>query len=372
METKPKLFSQIVFPLSLVAAYAACGQSIAPQSAPSSSESVTPLRLEKTPEPSRNRFQLGYRAAFNITASFKNIGAVAAQSNPDAHPNPAHPGFSIRTYDDGFLGEDVTHDLHGSFQGTWNWGYEHASQVQGDTMVMHSSTSPGASSNDQGDTVQHGFELTYGRELYRREKWRCGLEGAFNYTPVGIKDSSPLTSVYNRVTDAYQLNGVIPPSTLPYNGLFGSSGPVIGDTPTRRTVPTAEPITGSRNFETDLFGFRVGPYLEFPLGKNVTLDLNGGLAVVIANSDFSYSEFVTTPDSGTFPLAGSSSRSGTMVGGYVGGQISVLLGKDWNAFAGAQFQDVGTYTHRSRGDGQSAILDLSKSVFVSIGLSRSF
>jgi hypothetical protein len=370
METKRKHFRLLAFPFSLLATYAAYGQPVTPQSAAAEPAGATPLWLEKTPEPSRNRFQLGYRMGLNITASFKNIGAFPAQSNPDASPNPAHPGYTIRTYDDGFLGEDSTHDMHGSYQGTWNWGYQNASQVQGDTMVMHSSSSPGASSNDQGDTIQSGFELTYSRELYRGEKWRWGLEAAFGYTPVNIKDSSPLTTVYNRITDVYQLNGVIPPTTLPYSGSFGGAGPVIGDTPTRTEVPTPVSITGSRSFDANLFGFRFGPYLEFPLGKNVTFDLNGGLAVVFVTSDFSYNEMVTTPDSGTIHVAGSSSSSGTQVGGYVGGQISVALGKGWGTFAGAQFQDVGTYTQRSQG--QSAVLDLSKSVFVSVGISYSF
>ncbi len=372
MNTKRNLLGQLAFPLSLLAMQAPSGQSLTQPSAAADAAAITPLRLEKTQEPSRNRFQLGYRMAFNIAASFENIGAYPAQSNPDAHPNPAHPGFSTRTYDDGFVGEDTTHDMHGNYQGTWYWGYQNSSQVQGDTLVMHSSSSPGASSENRGETLQHGIELTYSRELSRHEKWRLGLEGAFNFTPVCIKDSSRLASVYNRVSDVYQLNGVIPPSTLPYNGLFGGAGAVIGDSPTRSQSKLPEPITGSRSLEADLFGFRVGPYLELPLGKHVSLDLNAGLAVVIARSDFGYNQLVSTPDSGTFPQVGSSSASGVMVGGYAGARISVQFAKDWSAFGGAQFQDVGTYTHRSRASGQSAKLDLSKSVFVSFGVSRSF
>ncbi len=372
MNTKSKLLRQLTFPLSLLAMQAPSGQSLTPPSAAADSAAITPLRLEKKSESSPNRFQLGYRMAFNISASFQNVGTFPARSNPNPHDNPAHPGFSIRNYDDGYVGEDTTHDMHGSYQGTWYWGYDHSSQVQGDTLVMHSSSSTGASSGDRGESLQHGIELTYTRELSRHEKWRLGLEGAFNFTPVCIKDSSRLASVYNRVSDVYQLNGVIPPSTLPYNGSFGGAGAVIGDSPTRSQSIAPEPITGSRSLEADLFGFRVGPYLELPLGKNVSLDLNAGLAVVIARSDFGYNQLVSTPDSGTFRQIGSSSASGVMVGGYAGARISVQFAKDWSAFGGAQFQDVGTYQHRSLASGQSAKLDLSQSVFVSFGVSRSF
>ena len=368
---KTKLVRQIAVPLSLLATHALCGQSVAPESA-AAAAAATPLRHEHTAEPSHNRFQLSYRAAFNISANFKNIGAFPARSNPNPMDNPAHPGFFLRTYDDGFLGEDVTHDQHGDYQGSWYWGYQHASQVQGDTLVMHSSSSSGTSSCDQGDSLQHGLELTCNREFLRHKKWSGGLEGAFNFTPVSIKDSSPQAAVFNRRSDAYQLNGVIPPQTLPYNGLFGSAGAVIGDVPTRTTDQVTGPVNGSRNFSANLFGFRIGPYLEFALSKKVSLDLNAGLAVVIAQSDYTYRELVNTPDAGTVAINGSSSSCGVLVGGYVGSQISVALAKDWNAVVGAQFQDVGTYSHRADAAGRAAVLDLSKTVFVSIGLTYSF
>jgi hypothetical protein len=61
-----------------------------------------------------------------------------------------------------------------------------------------------------------------------------------------------------------------------------------------------------------------------------------------------------------------------LVGGYVGGQISVNVAKDWSIFAGAQFQDVGTYTHHSHSSAETAVLDLRKSIFVNFGISHSF
>src|ERR1051325_119487 len=196
------------------------------------------------PSPSPNHFSLSYRMAFNIRASFNNIGAVGAQSNPNRHDNPAHPGFWLRTYDDGYVGEDITHDMHGVYQGTWFWGYDNSSQVQGDTISMHSSSSLGTSSADRGDDLQNGFELTYNRELQRFEEWRWGLEGAFNFTRVSIRDSRTVTANFSRVTDTYQLNGVLTPAPG-YRGTFENvgGGPVIGDTPSRSTSLMSEPIT---------------------------------------------------------------------------------------------------------------------------------
>jgi hypothetical protein len=41
-------------------------------------------------------------------------------------------------------------------------------------------------------------------------------------------------------------------------------------------------------------------------------------------------------------------------------------------FAGAQWLDAGSYVHRNHSTGESAVLDLSQSVFFSTGIGYSF
>ena len=48
----------------------------------------------------------------------------------------------------------------------------------------------------------------------------------------------------------------------------------------------------------------------------------------------------------------------------------MALSDSWAFVAGAQFEDVGQYTQTL--NGKQATLDLSKSIFVTVGLSYSF
>ena len=57
-------------------------------------------------------------------------------------------------------------------------------------------------------------------------------------------------------------------------------------------------------------------------------------------------------------------------GGYVAGNISVTLSDKWALVDGVQFEDLGTYTQNL--NGKQAVLDLSNSIFVTLGLSYSF
>ena len=51
----------------------------------------------------------------------------------------------------------------------------------------------------------------------------------------------------------------------------------------------------------------------------------------------------------SFTSAASSSRDELRPGGYAAGAFSYAFSPDWAAFAGAQFQDLGKYTHSEGG-----------------------
>jgi hypothetical protein len=127
-------------------------------------------------------------------------------------------------------------------------------------------------------------------------------------------------------------------------------------------------VTGKRSFDADLFGFRVGPYLEVPLGEDLMLTLSGGLALACVNSDFSFNETVAFP--GVVPVAGSGSHNDLQVGGYAAGNVAYKFNAAWGVFGGVQFQDVGKYSHQE--SGRKAVLDLSQTLFVVFGASYAF
>jgi hypothetical protein len=127
-------------------------------------------------------------------------------------------------------------------------------------------------------------------------------------------------------------------------------------------------VTGTRDFDADVFGLRVGPYLEFPLSQQWLLSLSGGLALALVNSDFSFTETIALPNHP--PVSAASSHNDLLIGGFVAGNVSYRVSKDWAIFGGVQFQHVGEYSHTL--NGRTAVLDLTATVFVVVGASFSF
>lgn len=335
---------------------------------------VTTLQAQTpAPEPSLNHFSFSYRMAFNLGVKFKNLGGFTSSANP----GPATGGTENRTYDDGYNLVDNNNNSYGDLQATRNWGYNDAGQVQnGQFIVMHSSSSAAAAATPSRDSApEHGFELTYQRELGRKENWRWGVEGAFNYMTVCLTDRAALTAPVTRINDAFEVpadeSGFRFIPTAPYAG-NNSAGALLGSSPTRTTtiIPNGAAITGSRSFDADLFGFKAGLYLDYPLDEKWRVTLSGGLALVEVASEFSNTEVVTIAGVGAQARTGAGSYDDLLVGGYLTGNIFYTINPEWELFGGVQFQSVGKYTHAL--NGPVAELDLSKTLFVTIGANWSF
>ena len=347
--------------VALLAALSSRAQAPSPETEP-------PLSIEVPQPRSPNRFGLSYRMGFNAPLSFKHLGGYPALSVPRYTPDG-----DLYNYDNGYALQDSSGNAMGY---TRYWGYDAASQVGGDSSIVmqRSSSSATASSNDHSDAPMSGFEVTYNRELIYKKAWRGGLEGAFGYSHMSVHDSSTQVGNVTRVKDTYsfpQAGGtVVPPA--PYTGHKSLPGPVIGASPTSSATEVAPgaTITGQRDFSAGLYSFRVGPYLEIPISKSITFGLSGGFALMFVNSEFSFDETVTIPGVGSVEHRASGSDSDWLPGFYVAGNISVALSESWALFAGAQFEDVGHYTQTLKG--QQATLDLSRSIYVTVGVSYSF
>lgn len=334
---------------------------------------TTRPRWEPPPEPSMNRLGLSYRMGFNVSAKFSGLGGYQS-------PNPLPPptgGDLDRTYDDGFNRRDIS-DADGL---TWNWGYEdYPRQISFETdslLLSVSSAEANGVSKNRDDDPLHGFEVTYQRRISKEEDWHWGLELAFNYTGLEIRDSHPVFGTVTTITDAYALGGIIPPhapSGTAYEGTHAGPGALISDTPTRLppiTIPDGALTTGRRNLDATIFGFRLGPYLQVSLGDPLTLSFSSGLAVAIVDSEFKFSERTTIGGKGTPALrSGRDTTCDVLAGWYAGAQCAWALDEQWSVFGGVQYQDVGHFTQTAAG--AKADLDLSKSVFVTLGIGYRF
>ncbi len=348
------------FALALLAAVPALAQE-------PSSNPVPALKLD-LPEPrSPNRFGLSYRMGFNMPLTFKNIGGFPALGV--ARYTPDGDRYN---YDNGYVLTDSSGNAMGYSR---YWGYDTASQVSGDNAVVmqRSSSEAKVKSGDHDDAPMSGFELTYNREFIHKKTWRGGLEGAFGYTYMSVHDAGKRSANVTRVNDTYPLGGTTMASA-PYTGHKSAppQNPVIAASPSRSTtqIEQGATITGRRDFSADLLSFRVGPYIEIPLSKSIDFSLSGGFALMYVSSEFSYDETVSIAGVGSVGHKASGSNHDWMPGAFVAGNFSVALSESWAVFAGAQLEDVGRYTHSL--EGKQATLDLTRCIFVTVGVSYSF
>jgi hypothetical protein len=330
-----------------------------------------------------NGLTLSARLGFNISTRFKGN----ASGLPTFAPNRLTPQGDTYNYDDGY----VLTDSSGNYGGqTWYWGYDNSASYPGgqisdginfpdNTVLLSRSTADGSfASPSTGEDLIPGFELTYSRRLGQMGNGNWGVEIAANWQSLSTKDSSTFYGNAMRVTDAFPFApGTTPPTATstpnnPYQGAYGDEGFLLGDTPINSTtslVPGGATISGQRRFEADLWGFRLGPYLNFPLTEKLNLSISGGLAVGLLDSQASWSDTVTV--SGKSVLStGSGNDFGILLGGVAAANLSWDFNDRWSATAGVQYQYLGTY--EADFGKRSVEVDLSKSFFLQLGATYRF
>jgi hypothetical protein len=319
------------------------------------------------PESRYGRFGISYSLGFNVSASFSNIGAFPALSNPNAPL--VNPG-DIRPYDDGFIGVDNAGNVAGQ---TSFWGFTNPAQVQGGNLVLSSASSLGGGSSVDNDTkLQHGVELTYNHQLGAFDWGAWGLEGALGWMPVNITDGRAASSSISIQMDTYPGNGIVFP-VPPFTGDPAGPGPLIGDAPigsTVVTVPGGLLTTGQRKIDASVFAFKLGPYLDYNLAKHVVLTLSGGLSLAVVDSEFTFTEVNTIAGVGTQAFSGRNRTADLLVGGYLSARVGWWLTENVSIFGGLTYQNVGSFTQQA--GGRNAKLDLGSTVFLNAGVGFSF
>lgn len=313
-----------------------------------------------------NRLTISARLGYNISAQFKGFSLAAPPAPRRTPSQPGRPNGDLYNYDNGYVLTDISGNAGGQ---TWYWGYDNsASQVSGNTILFTRSTGNALPSSGSLDSDPNlGMELTFSREMGYWGKMHYGLEAALNYMNLSVQDNS---STVASIADAYPFTpGTTPPTATPanpYQGSYQGPGFVIGDTP----VNSITTSIGRRRFDADIWGMRLGPYFGVPLGDRVDVSLSGGLALGLLDSESSYVQSAV-PTSGS-PV-NTTIRAGdfdVLWGWYISGNVSVQLSKHWNAAAGLQFQDLGTYRHNL--NGQQVELGLASSIFITLGVGYNF
>jgi hypothetical protein len=317
-----------------------------------------------------NRLTFSGRFGLNISGKFTGAATIAVPPSTRTTPNG-----DTYNYDDGYVYADVS----GSGDGySWYWGYDNGSQINAGANTILLSRSSGTAtlnSPDEDAGFSPGFELAYARELLTSGGFHLGVEGALNYLNISFGGGSSYAVTANRITDAYSyVSGTTPPGS-PYQGTFDGPGFVIGTSPVSSIVNAGAAVgtvTGSRDYEGNLWGARLGPYAEYYFGESESLSvsLSGGLAIGWLDSSASWNEMVSFTGGGSTLDAGSGSDSAFLVGGYVAANLNWRLSEHWGATGGVQFQSLGQYD-ASFGT-RRVELDLGKSFFFTVGVSYAF
>lgn len=334
---------------------------------------LLPLAATAQSNPITNRLSFSARFALNISSKFSGIAPIAVPATSRTAPHGEN-----YNYDDGYILPDVS----GSGDGyTWYVGYDNsASQVNAGANTILLSRSTGLAtlrSPGMDDAPSLGAELNYAREIGKTEHFRYGFEAAANYLNIGLNANQSYALRSSRITDAFAYTpGTTPPSATPgspYLGSFDGPNFVVGTAPVSSTTTEGAvgTVSGRRSLDADLWGARVGPYLEYYLNDDVSVNLSGGLAVGWLDTSVAWNETVAFTGGGGLPAdIGSGSDQELLWGFYLAANANWRLSERWSAVGSLQYQNLGTYeqTFGTR----KAELDLSSSLFITLGVSYNF
>lgn len=314
----------------------------------------------------RNRFYIGPRLHFNISAKLQNL-PVAPMTGPG--------------YDDGYVDEDISGNMGGK---TWNWGYSFTNQIFGTSpnleLELHGANSPRDGAVDSLDNIaQYGFEIGYGREFWRfgREDYpiRVGIEGNFSAGALGVDERNTIVGQVTRVSDRYLLGSVIPPNP-PYNGPFrgpeppNPPAPLISTNLLSRTI-TTETASSTQRAEIDgtYWGFRTGPFIEVPWpGYRHSFSGGLGLAVINADASLNYEETFTITGLGGPPQTRTDGQATQdwLFGFYVNGKAYYWATDFISFYVGAEFQMLQDFKLTALD--KQAKVDFGSTVGVTVGV----
>ena len=277
----------------------------------------------KSPAPSGGDWEFSLSAGpavrtlgqLKINSGYRSGGfALPSLVGPDSLVVPPvgdTTGYADREYNDGYVRQDAGTSFDGT---TWYWGYDSASQVQGDELVYHatgfesirgdvsSSPNAGPASKDTLDGVAPHLQFD-ARSPYHVGPFRIGFSAGLDFMKA---DQSLAFSNFSATQtrenyrldyeDRYDLQGVIPPGA-PYAGSIVGSGPLIDNIPVIRNITPVLVSTDTATFANQVhssinieaFSFTLGPTFSLRRGP-LEFAISGGMIVNIYDWSASQSE----------------------------------------------------------------------------------
>lgn len=302
-------------------------------------------------------FRIGAIVGLNISANFTTKGTFTLPGNNAANG----------IYDDGYVRVDDTGNAQGY---TSYWGYNNASQLNGSTLTMHSTTSYTTSSSSEERSEFPGFELAYGGNIWAWGKARIGWEFGFGLLPISITDSSPMAANVSQNVYTFNTGGIVVP-TAPYQGGSSGIGPTIIAAPTSVTSTniSSGTVSGSHKLDVMLYTFRLGPSVYWDLSEKLGLAVGGGPALGLVSGSYKYNETVTANGT-SIKNSGQIDSTDVVYGGYVNATLTYHIEDHGDFYVGVQYMPLGNATISS--GGREAELKLGGQVYITAGINWPF
>jgi hypothetical protein len=142
---------------------------------------------------------------------------------------------------------------------------------------------------------------------------------------------------------------------------------LIPDSPTSRTIlATPDTVTEYGRIKGNLYGFQLGPFVEVPVTELIGVQVRGGLAIILADTDFTFNE---TFASGAV-TSGTVSETSWLFGGYAELKLLFKVAPKVDLYLAGGYQR--TEDQEISGGGQTVKLDLKTVATASAGVSISF
>jgi len=318
-----------------------------------------------------NRFRAGAQFLFNVSADFTH------------RTTPASGVFA-----NGFINQDGL-PLYSVAGQTRDWGVTSvngpvgATYPNGTTLSLQQYVSPVPNAVvSQNSDPLYGFQVGYGRVLGEMEmgkmRVKVGLDLGFGTAPFNIQNRTSFSGI-GAVANNYTMigtpivQGAAPFSNLPFSEANINNGvdnvnavnftPVAGGGTVNGTASEYGKIDG------EYYGFKIGPFFEFPITPALALELRGGACITMADAKFSYQE-TTTVGARNVTTSGESSSSQWLGGFFFEAQASLALSRNWGLFVAGGYQNAGN-TDLDAGD-KSVRLKLDSVISLTTGIKFSF
>lgn len=272
--------------------------------------------------------RFGATARFNVKATIRSLPSTGTAGN----------------YDDGFVLPDNSGPGSGQ---TWNWGYNSASQVNGNQIAFHRYDSlPGIGSQDVNvSDPLLGGEFIAGyhfRDFHIGKKTaRVGIEIGYGYSSFSDSLNFAGAGTTTYTADTYALGGLVPP-VPPYAGNATGPGPVLSLHPVATSSASSAAATSFEgSLSTTFHNLRLGPVLEVDLSKRLSVAVGAGAASVYADAKLNYLQsvsFVNPAMPALAPVNATLSHADWRPGAYAELYLSYRLTSIIGVFAGGDFQ----------------------------------